>query len=63
MLALLALLQAACTATDDLAQAVEETFPQHPDAEIILSFPGLGAHRRELFDENTAFPTVLAAVA
>ncbi|MFF7754956.1 IS110 family transposase [Streptomyces sp. NPDC007971] len=42
MLALLVQLQAACTATDDLAQAVEEAFPQHPDAEIILSFPGLG---------------------
>jgi transposase len=43
MLALLVQLQAACTAADDLAQAVEEAFPQHPDAEIILSFPGLGA--------------------
>lgn len=44
MLALLVQLQAACTAADDLAQAVEEAFPQHPDAEIILSFPGLGVH-------------------
>ncbi|KQV13478.1 MULTISPECIES: IS110 family transposase [unclassified Kitasatospora] len=43
MLALLGQLTAACTAADDLAQAVEEVFPQHPDAEIILSFPGLGA--------------------
>lgn len=42
MLALLVQLQAACTATADLAQAVEEAFPQYPDAEIILSFPGLG---------------------
>ncbi|MEW2042135.1 IS110 family transposase, partial [Streptomyces sp. NPDC005534] len=42
MLALLVQLEAACTAADDLAQAVEEAFPQHPDAEIILSFPGLG---------------------
>lgn len=42
MLALLVQLAAACTAADDLAQAVEEAFPQHPDAEIILSFPGLG---------------------
>ncbi|MDH6711107.1 hypothetical protein P3T27_007859 [Kitasatospora sp. MAA19] len=41
-LAILAQLTAACTASDDLAQAVEETFPQHPDSEIILSFPGLG---------------------
>jgi transposase len=43
MLALLLQLEAACTAADNLAEAVEETFPQHPDAEIILSFPGLGA--------------------
>jgi transposase len=42
MLALLCQLEAACTAADDLAQAVEEAFPRHPDAEIILSFPGLG---------------------
>ncbi|GAA2639160.1 hypothetical protein GCM10010307_38240 [Streptomyces vastus] len=42
MLALLVQLEAACTAADDLAEAVVETFPQHPDAEIILSFPGLG---------------------
>ncbi|MFJ9909951.1 IS110 family transposase, partial [Streptomyces sp. NPDC101152] len=42
MLALLVQLEAACTAADDLTEAVEEAFPQHPDAEIILSFPGLG---------------------
>ncbi|MFI6473254.1 IS110 family transposase [Streptomyces sp. NPDC050516] len=42
MLALLLQLEAACTAASELAKAVEETFPQHPDAEIILSFPGLG---------------------
>ncbi|MEU9120026.1 IS110 family transposase [Streptomyces sp. NPDC048506] len=42
MLALLGQLEAACTAADDLAEAVEEAFPQHPDAEVILSFPGLG---------------------
>ncbi|MGW1365229.1 IS110 family transposase [Streptomyces chartreusis] len=42
MLALLIQLEAACTAADDLAGAVEEAFPQHPDAEILLSFPGLG---------------------
>ncbi|MGG2460094.1 IS110 family transposase [Streptomyces sp. RGM 3693] len=42
MLALLVQLEATCTAADDLAKAVEEAFPQHPDAEIILSFPGLG---------------------
>ncbi|MET7724567.1 IS110 family transposase [Streptomyces mirabilis] len=42
MLALLVQLEAACTAADNLAEAVEEAYPQHPDAEIILSFPGLG---------------------
>ncbi|KPI22270.1 transposase IS111A/IS1328/IS1533 [Actinobacteria bacterium OV320] len=42
MLALLIQLEAACTAANDLAKAVEDAFPQHPDAEIILSFPGLG---------------------
>jgi transposase len=42
LLALLLQLEAACSAADDLAEAVEEAFPQHPDAEIILSFPGLG---------------------
>ncbi|MGX1975723.1 IS110 family RNA-guided transposase [Streptomyces sp. G7(2002)] len=42
MLALLVQLDATCTAADDLAKAVEETFPQHPDAEVITSFPGLG---------------------
>ncbi|MER7960351.1 IS110 family transposase [Streptomyces sp. NPDC096030] len=42
MLALLTQLDAACTAADQLANAVEEAFPRHPDAEIILSFPGLG---------------------
>ncbi|MFE5372533.1 IS110 family RNA-guided transposase, partial [Streptomyces mirabilis] len=42
MQALLVQLEAACTAADDLAEAVEEAFPQHPDADVILSFPGLG---------------------
>jgi transposase len=41
-LALLGQLNAACTAADDLQQAVIESFNQHPDAEIITSFPGLG---------------------
>jgi hypothetical protein len=40
MLAFLFQLDAACTAADQLAEAVEEAFPQHPDAEILLSFPG-----------------------
>ncbi|MGW0457424.1 IS110 family transposase [Streptomyces tendae] len=42
MLALLIQLEAACTAADQLAEAVKGAFPQHPDAEILLSFPGLG---------------------
>lgn len=42
MLALLLQLEAASKAAGDLEHAVEEAFPQHPDAEIILSFPGLG---------------------
>jgi len=41
-LALLRQLDAACQAADDLEQAVIESFNQHPDAEIITSFPGLG---------------------
>ena len=40
--ALLRALDAACTSADDLEQAVIESFNQHPDAEIITSFPGLG---------------------
>ena len=41
-LALLRQLEAACLAADELAEAVEESFLQHSDAEVILSFPGLG---------------------
>ncbi|MCX4691989.1 transposase [Streptomyces sp. NBC_01408] len=60
MLALLGQLAAACTAADELAQAVEEVFPQHPDAEIILSFPGLGTQLgarvlAEIGDDRTRF--------
>jgi transposase len=40
--ALLLQLDAACQAADQLAEAVEESFHQHPDAQILLSFPGLG---------------------
>ncbi|GAA2371344.1 hypothetical protein GCM10010246_77050 [Streptomyces cuspidosporus] len=42
MLALLVQLEAACVAADDLTGAVEDAFPQHPDAGILLSFPGPG---------------------
>src|SRR4029079_8666977 len=60
MLALLVQLEAACTAADDLAEAVEEAFPQHPDAGVILSFPGLcvqlGARARaEIGDDRQRF--------
>jgi transposase len=41
MLALLIQVQAACAAADNLAKAVDEAFPQHPDAETVLSFPRL----------------------
>lgn len=40
--ALIAQLDAACRAAEDLAKTEEESFLQHPDAEILLSFPGLG---------------------
>ncbi|MGW3512105.1 IS110 family transposase [Streptomyces sp. NPDC000994] len=60
MLALLSQLEAACTAADDLAKAVEEAFPQHPDADILLSFPGLGVQLgarvlAEIGDDHTRF--------
>jgi transposase len=42
LLALIHQLDAACLAADELATAVEEHFRRHPDAEILLSFPGLG---------------------
>ncbi|KPI01966.1 transposase IS111A/IS1328/IS1533 [Actinobacteria bacterium OK006] len=60
MLALVVQLEAACTAADDLAKAVEETLPQHPDAEVLLSFPGLGVQLgarvlAEIGDDHTRF--------
>ncbi|WP_328445778.1 IS110 family transposase [Streptomyces sp. NBC_00386] len=60
MLALLVQLEAACTAADDLAAAVEEAFPRHPDAEVLLSFPGLGIQLAarilaEIGDDHTRF--------
>ena len=41
-LALLRHLDAACASAGDLEHATTESFNQHPDAEIITSFPGLG---------------------
>ncbi|MGX1549207.1 IS110 family transposase [Streptomyces adustus] len=40
--ALVRQLDAACRAADDLAGAAAEAFDQHPDAEILGSFPGIG---------------------
>jgi len=40
--AMLGQFDAACTAADELAEAAIAHFEQHPDAEIITSFPGLG---------------------
>jgi transposase len=39
---LLLQLDAACQAVDQLTTAVEEAFLAHPDAQILLSFPGVG---------------------
>ncbi|WP_432190469.1 transposase [Streptomyces sp. Tue6028] len=60
MLALLGQLEAACAASDDLAEAVEAAFPEHPDAKVILSFPGLGVQLGarvlgEIGDDRTRF--------
>ncbi len=41
-LALLATLNAECANADQLAQAAAAAFTEHPDHEIITSFPGLG---------------------
>ena len=60
MLALLRQLDAACVAADDLAAATIAEFDKHPDAKILLSFPGLGpltAARvfAEIGDDQTRF--------
>ncbi len=41
-LALVSQLDAACRAADDLAEAAAAAFAAHPDAEILISFPGIG---------------------
>lgn len=61
-LALLAQLDAACRACEDLARDAEELFLQHPDAEIITSFPGLAVLTcarilAEIGDDRTRFDT------
>ena len=40
--ALMMQLDAACRAADDLAEAAAAAFSQHPDAQILTSFPGIG---------------------
>ena len=40
--ALIMQLDAACRAVEHLAQATEAAFTEHPDAEILTSFPGVG---------------------
>jgi transposase len=58
--ALLRQLDAACTSADELEQAATASFNQHPDAEIYLSFPGLGSllaarALAEIGDDRTRF--------
>lgn len=67
-LALLRQLDAACQAADELAQATAAAFGQHPDAQIIASFPGLGeiAGARilaEIGDDRTRFADARALKA
>ncbi len=58
--AMLGQLEATCTAEQNLATCVEESFAQHPDAEIITSFPGVGSLvgariLAEIGDDRTRF--------
>ncbi|GAA3222048.1 IS110 family transposase [Nonomuraea helvata] len=66
--ALLLQLDAACRAADDLADATNEAFHQHPDAAVITSFPGLadltGARvLAELGDDRSRFADARALKA
>ncbi|WP_413116691.1 IS110 family transposase [Streptomyces sp. CY1] len=68
LLALIKQLDAACVAADELAEAVEVHFRQHPDAEILLSFPGLGVQLgarvlAEIGDDRTRFADARALKA
>jgi transposase len=58
--ALLRQLDAACTSADELETAATDSFNRHPDAEIYLSFPGLGSLLAarvlsEIGDDRTRF--------
>lgn len=60
--ALLLQLDASCEAVDDLGQATEAAFRAHPDAPIMLSFPGIGPQigariLAEIGDGRTRFAT------
>jgi transposase len=68
LLALIRQLDAACLAAEELAAAVEEHFRRHPDAEIFLSFPGLGVQLAarvlaEIGDDRTRFADARALKA
>lgn len=67
-LALLAMLDAACTGADELEQAAAAEFRQHPDYAIITSFPGLadltGSRMlAEIGDDRTRFADARALKA
>lgn len=60
MTAILAQFDAACTAEASLAEAVETSFRRHPDADILLSFPGMGVQTAarvlaEIGDDRSRF--------
>jgi transposase len=68
MHALLRQLDAAAESADDLTEAVEASFQQHPDAEVITSFPGLGnllgaRVLAEIGDDRTRFADARALKA
>lgn len=59
--ALLGILDAACRAANDLADATRQAFAAHPDHQVITSFPGLGdllgaRVLAEIGDDRTRFP-------
>ncbi len=65
LLALLKQFEAACQASEDLGAGVDVRFREHPDAEILLSFPGLGVQLAarvlaETGDDRNRSPTPAA---
>jgi transposase len=66
--ALLRQLDAVCAGEQDLASAAEEAFDQHPDADILTSFPGIGRLTGarilgEIGDDRTRFADARALKA